>query len=167
MSVEETLACVCCWCQPSCRVEHAFYYQPQDEDNDRALAEHVLFVHTKGAPPQPAQAPLSPALLRAFVARAKTFEPHVPEVRIHLCSVHIQYKPLLCAACASPTPVNTCAQALAEYVAAVYAELRAEEAASDMPHSYTTARTLLSILRLSQALARLRFDTEVVQVCVC
>ena len=32
-----------------------------------------------------------------------------------------------------------------------------------MPHSYTTARTLLSILRLAQALARLRFAEQVGQ----
>jgi len=48
-------------------------------------------------------------------------------------------------------------------VAAVYAEMRADEAAAQMPHSYTTARTLLSILRLSQALARLRFAASVAQ----
>ncbi|KDD73422.1 mini chromosome maintenance complex MCM2/3/5 protein, partial [Helicosporidium sp. ATCC 50920] len=52
---------------------------------------------------------------------------------------------------------------LSDYLTAVYAELRAEEAASDQPHSYTTARTLLSILRLSQALARLRFSERVDQ----
>ena len=52
----------------------------------------------------------------------------------------------------------------AEYVAAVYAEMRMEEAQTEQPHSYTTARTLLSILRLSQALARLRLDDAVTQV---
>lgn len=53
----------------------------------------------------------------------------------------------------------------AEFVAAVYAEMRAQEAAAKVPHSYTTARTLLSILRLSQALARLRFSNTIAQVC--
>lgn len=52
----------------------------------------------------------------------------------------------------------------AEYVAAVYSEMRAEEVAQEVPHSYTTARTLLSVLRLSQALARLRFADHVDQV---
>lgn len=52
----------------------------------------------------------------------------------------------------------------AEYVAAVYSEIRADEVASEVPHSYTTARTLLSILRLAQALARLRFADHVDQV---
>lgn len=42
--------------------------------------------------------------------------------------------------------------------------MRAEEVAAEVPHSYTTARTLLSILRLSQALARLRFADSVDQV---
>ncbi len=55
-------------------------------------------------------------------------------------------------------------ESLTDYLAAVYAEMRAEEAATDMPHSYTTARTLLSILRLSQSLARLRFADAVEQV---
>jgi DNA replication licensing factor MCM7 len=52
---------------------------------------------------------------------------------------------------------------LREYIAAVYSELRAEEAAAEVPHSYTTARTLLSLLRLSQSLARLRFADAVEQ----
>ena len=53
---------------------------------------------------------------------------------------------------------------VAEYIAAIYAEMRMEEAATEQPHSYTTARTLLSILRLSQALARLRLDDVITQV---
>ncbi len=53
----------------------------------------------------------------------------------------------------------------AEYIASVYAEMRKEEAEAHVPHSYTTARTLLSILRLAQALARLRFADRVSQVC--
>ena len=42
--------------------------------------------------------------------------------------------------------------------------MRAEETQTEQPHSYTTARTLLSILRLSQALARLRLADSVSQV---
>lgn len=53
---------------------------------------------------------------------------------------------------------------LTDYVASAYAELRQEEAdVGDQAHSYTTARTLLSILRLASALARLRFAPEVAQ----
>ena len=54
--------------------------------------------------------------------------------------------------------------ARADYVSDVYAEMRRDEAAAQMPHSYTTARTLMSILRLSQGLARLRFADSVAQV---
>ena len=52
----------------------------------------------------------------------------------------------------------------ADHVSDVYAEMRRDEAAAQMPHSYTTARTLMSILRLSQGLARLRFADSVAQV---
>lgn len=52
---------------------------------------------------------------------------------------------------------------LTEYLASAYAAMRQEEAESDAPHTYTTARTLLSILRLAEAVARLRFSTLVVQ----
>lgn len=38
---------------------------------------------------------------------------------------------------------------LEEYVAAAYSGIRQEEARSNTPHSYTTIRTLLSILRIS------------------
>lgn len=137
-----------------------------DPDADRALAAHVLEVHATGAAPasrgeeggergegeEGAAAGaagaaaagaatqtqnnsdffLPPAVLRAYVARAKACQPSVPE-------------------------------SLTEYIAAVYAEMRAEEAAAAVPHSYTTARTLLSILRLAQALARLRFAEQVGQ----
>ena len=47
----------------------------------------------------------------------------------------------------------------------MYAELREMEATQQVPHGYTTARTLLSILRLAQALTRLRFERAVAQVC--
>lgn len=52
---------------------------------------------------------------------------------------------------------------LTSYISQAYAAMRQEEAASSAPHSYTTARTLLSILRISEALARLRFAGSVAQ----
>lgn len=52
---------------------------------------------------------------------------------------------------------------LEEYIASAYSGIRQEEAKSNTPHSYTTVRTLLSILRISAALARLRFSEIVVQ----
>ncbi|XP_012840769.1 PREDICTED: DNA replication licensing factor MCM7-like [Erythranthe guttata] len=38
---------------------------------------------------------------------------------------------------------------LEEYIASAYSSIRQEEAKSNAPHSYTTVRTLLSILRIS------------------
>ncbi|KAG0482586.1 hypothetical protein HPP92_010670 [Vanilla planifolia] len=52
---------------------------------------------------------------------------------------------------------------LEEYIATAYSSIRQEEAKSNAPHSYTTVRTLLSILRISIALARLRFSATVAQ----
>ncbi|KAG5231676.1 DNA replication licensing factor MCM [Salix suchowensis] len=52
---------------------------------------------------------------------------------------------------------------LEEYIATAYSGMRQEEAKSNTPHSYTTVRTLLSILRISAALARLRFSVIVAQ----
>ncbi|KAJ3681333.1 hypothetical protein LUZ60_015822 [Juncus effusus] len=52
---------------------------------------------------------------------------------------------------------------LEEYIASAYASIRQDEAKSNAPHSYTTIRTLLSILRISIALARLRFSETVAQ----
>ncbi|KAJ9547596.1 hypothetical protein OSB04_020139 [Centaurea solstitialis] len=52
---------------------------------------------------------------------------------------------------------------LEEYIATAYSSMRQEEAKSNSPHSYTTVRTLLSILRISAALARLRFSDSVGQ----
>ncbi|BBH10466.1 Minichromosome maintenance 2/3/5 family protein [Prunus dulcis] len=54
-------------------------------------------------------------------------------------------------------------QELEEYIASAYSSIRQEEAKSNAPHSYTTVRTLLSILRISAALARLRFSETVAQ----
>ncbi|KAF3784018.1 DNA replication licensing factor [Nymphaea thermarum] len=52
---------------------------------------------------------------------------------------------------------------LTEYMASVYASMRQDEAKTSTPHSYTTVRTLLSILRLAMALARLRPSKFVAQ----
>jgi len=102
-------------------------------ESDLSLAQHVLTVHREGRAPQAT----GPAPINSDMLRA-----YIAAAK--------QYNPFIPAA-------------LSEYIASVYAELRAEEAAADVPHTYTTARTLLSILRLSQALARLRFSDEVEQ----
>ncbi|KAL3138278.1 Mcm2-7 hexameric complex component [Trebouxia sp. C0010 RCD-2024] len=106
----------------------------KNAEMDRALCAHVMSVHKTGQAPERTDTVelLDAATLRSYIAKAKQFNPHIPEE-------------------------------LTEYVAVVYSEMRADEVAQEVPHSYTTARTLLSILRLSQALARLRFADHVDQ----
>lgn len=105
-----------------------------DSEQDNKLANHVMNVHKDGKAPatEDGLELLSPELLRAYVATAKTFTPHLPAE-------------------------------LGDFVAAVYADMRAKEKQSKVPHSYTTPRTLLSIMRLSQALAKLRFSDSICQ----
>lgn len=70
--------------------------------------------------------------LRAYVAHARTYHPHVPAD-------------------------------LSNYIASAYAEMRQDElGAGERAMGYTTARTLLSILRLSESLARLRWSDQVI-----
>eukprot|EP00897_Mesotaenium_endlicherianum_P004516 jgi/Mesen1/4092/ME000214S03275 len=103
-----------------------------DMESDVALARHVLHVHQHSAPPALQFEPLTPSLLRSYVAAARSYTPFVP-------------------------------RDLTDYMASAYAAMRQEEAKSNAPHSYTTARTLLSIIRISEALARLRFSDTVAQ----
>jgi DNA replication licensing factor MCM7 len=103
-----------------------------NEESDRQLADHVLSVHQLGTVP----------------TREHQHAPLTPEqLRVYVAMAK-QHAPKI-------------PEDLTEYVAAIYSEIRRQEAMSDRPNSYTTPRTLLSILRLSQALAKLRFDNMV------
>ncbi|PNW77889.1 hypothetical protein CHLRE_10g455850v5 [Chlamydomonas reinhardtii] len=113
------------------------------KDNDTRLANHIVRLHLMGRAPagavdannavNPAEAVVPLKLLRAYIGQARQYEPDVP----------VQ---------------------LTEYIASFYAELRQmEKAALGAAATYTTPRTLLSILRLSQALAKLRFSNLVEQ----
>jgi len=105
-----------------------------DIENDIALAHHVLHVHKCGqAPGVDSSNLMSMDELRTYVYLCKNFHPYMPEE-------------------------------LTEYVASAYAEMRfAECNAAEHATGYTTARTLLSILRLSQALARLGWSEKVTE----
>ena len=115
--------------------------------DDLELAKHVTNVHRAGqqveerdsttvvggadARTNAIDGHLSPKFVSNYVAYARTFEPTVPKD-------------------------------LTQHLASSYVNLRQTERdlGSDA-HSYTTARTLLSVLRMSQALARLGFSTHV------
>lgn len=104
-----------------------------DSDSDTALAHHVLHVHREGMPPELSFTPISSTELQSYISYSRKFKPHIPIK-------------------------------LTDYISGQYAELRAEEKeAGENSLGYSTARTLLSILRLSEAIARLRWSDEVEQ----
>ncbi|RKO97272.1 hypothetical protein CXG81DRAFT_28796 [Caulochytrium protostelioides] len=121
--------------------------RPSIED-DLRLAHHITYVHQHRVQPQlmdsaasgaghDAPVPFSPVpldVLRHYVAQARLFSPQVPPD-------------------------------VADYIVNAYVQMRAHAAsaagASSNDFAYLSARTLLSIVRLATALARLRFDAAV------
>ncbi|KAB5579954.1 MCM2/3/5 family-domain-containing protein [Coniochaeta sp. 2T2.1] len=112
-------------------------------DTDAMLAKHVAYVHMHGRHPDlhargdegQEEVVFSPHEVRSYVATARTYRPVVPE-------------------------------AVSEYLVKTYVKLRetqrrAEKRGKQFAH--TTPRTLLGVVRLAQALARLRFSNTVVQ----
>ncbi|KNC51000.1 prolifera [Thecamonas trahens ATCC 50062] len=97
-----------------------------DVDKDQLLAQHICYVHREAKAPPLDFEPYDPALIRAYVARARECNPVVPDD-------------------------------LASYVVSTYVGMRENEARRKELHGHTSARTLLGVLRLAQALARLRF----------
>ncbi|KYG44489.1 hypothetical protein M433DRAFT_69328 [Acidomyces richmondensis BFW] len=105
-------------------------------DADEELARHVTHVHIHNAHPEPQSGGLifSPNEVRQWVARARSFRPVIPKQ-------------------------------VSDYLVGAYVRLRQQQKrdeASKRTFTYTSPRTLLGILRLSQALARLRFADEVI-----
>jgi len=104
-------------------------------DNDMALARHVTYVHQHSEHPPLDFEPLSATLLRAYIANAQMMEPAVPP-------------------------------GLAGHIINSYVEMRADDLEASRAtggRGSLTPRQLLSILRLSQGLARLRFREEVAE----
>ncbi|KAG9082268.1 Mcm2-7 hexameric complex component [Ceratobasidium sp. 370] len=102
-------------------------------DEDERLAQHVTHVHMHGRHPELEFTPVEPTLMRHFIAQARQRRPVVP-------------------------------QGVSEYIVQSYVRLRKEhkeQEEENKTHSYTSARTLLAVLRLAQALARLRFAETV------
>ncbi|MBW0474531.1 hypothetical protein O181_014246 [Austropuccinia psidii MF-1] len=106
--------------------------KPRREDDER-LAQHVTYVHMHNAHPAIEPTPISPSLLRNYIAIARRNRPVVP-------------------------------REVSEYIVSAYVNLRKthqKEEQSGRSFTYTSARTLLSVIRLSQALARMRNAGEV------
>jgi len=108
-----------------------------DMESDLALAKHVLHVHKFLKNPDRAFTPLSPSEVKKCIAAAKTLDASVPHD-------------------------------LTNYIVEAYVTLRQNDAAGtgrvaskSNNQATMTARQLLSILRLSQALARLRLSKNV------
>ncbi|GAA5993332.1 hypothetical protein JCM5350_001569 [Sporobolomyces pararoseus] len=102
-------------------------------DDDERLAQHVTYVHMNREAPPLAEEPVSPTILRHYIAKARSIRPVVPK-------------------------------AVADKVVREYVSLRNQQKQDDERKqffTYTSARTLLGVLRIAQAAARLRFSDEV------
>jgi len=109
-------------------------------DADEELARHVTYVHMHNKHPDHAAADgsesvvFAPHEVRQYIARARSWRPTVPK-------------------------------SVSEYMVGAYVRMRQaqkRDEGSKKQFTHTSPRTLLGVLRLSQALARLRFAAEVV-----
>ncbi|KAK7693947.1 hypothetical protein QCA50_003521 [Cerrena zonata] len=104
-------------------------------DEDERLAQHVTHVHMYSEPPELEHEPIDPVLVRHYIAGARQIRPTVPaEVSNYVVESYVRLR-----------------------------KLSKEEEEQNKTHSYTSARTLLGVLRLAQALARLRYSPVVDQ----
>ena len=109
-----------------------------DIENDLALSRHVLHVHRFLKNPEATFAPIPPANVKQYISIARTVQPVVP---VDLTS----------------------------YIVEAYVSLRMKDGSGpgagsgrgSTDQTVMTARQLLSILRLSQALARLRLSPTI------
>lgn len=106
-------------------------------ESDEQLAKHVAYVHMNSRHPDLGdnQVVFSPHEVRSYVAQARTYRPVVP-------------------------------QSVSDYVIKTYVRLRDQQKRAEQRgklFTHTTPRTLLGVVRLAQALARLRFTNEVSQ----
>ncbi|KAH9930757.1 MCM-domain-containing protein [Fomitopsis serialis] len=102
-------------------------------DDDERLAQHVTHVHMYNTHPELDYDLVDPTLVRHYIALARQHRPTVP-----------------------PEVSN--------YVVESYVRLRKvskDDEDQKKSHTYTSARTLLGVLRLAQALCRLRFSDQV------
>ncbi|KZF26816.1 putative DNA replication licensing factor Mcm7 [Xylona heveae TC161] len=100
---------------------------------DEELAKHVTEVHMTNKHPESEGVVFSPQEVRQYIAQARTYRPIVPKE-------------------------------VADYITGAYVRMRQQQKrdeGSKKQYTHITPRTLLGIVRLSQALARLRFSASV------
>ncbi|PGH27874.1 hypothetical protein AJ80_00424 [Polytolypa hystricis UAMH7299] len=105
-------------------------------DSDEELASHVTYVHMHNKHPETDEnnVVFTPHEVRQYIAKARTFRPKVPKN-------------------------------VSDYMVGAYVRMRQQHKRDEgkkQQFTYTSPRTLLGILRLSQALARLQFAEQVV-----
>ncbi|OAQ70623.1 DNA replication licensing factor mcm7 [Pochonia chlamydosporia 170] len=106
-------------------------------ESDEQLAKHVAFVHMNNRHPDIGtdNVVFTPHEVRSYVAQARTYRPVVPE-------------------------------SVSDYMIKTYVRLRDQQQRAEKKgkqFTHTTPRTLLGVVRLAQALARLRFSNQVTQ----
>ncbi|KAI9782176.1 MAG: Mcm2-7 hexameric complex component [Peltula sp. TS41687] len=102
-------------------------------ETDEELARHVTHVHMTNTHPESTGVVLSPAEVRQYIAQARTWRPVVPQL-------------------------------ISDYMVTAYVRLRQAHKRAEKrkkAFTHTSPRTLLGVLRLAQALARLRFSAQV------
>jgi DNA replication licensing factor MCM7 len=116
-----------------------------DRDADEELARHVSYVHMHNRHPETSTGTVfSPVEVRQYIARARAFRPTVPAaVADYMVGAYVKLR-----------------QAHARTLRANHLlSTRGTQQQSEFTH--TSPRTLLGVLRLAQALARLRFAESV------
>jgi len=103
-----------------------------DRENDLRLAKHITYVHQHNTNPPQQHTPLDMRLMRRYIALCKKQSPEIPA-------------------------------SLTDRIVGYYCNMRKEARDSNNKQikTFTSARTLLGILRLSTALARLRLVNQV------
>lgn len=119
-------------------------------DGDAQLAKHVAYVHMHGRHPTNAAPAGAAGAAAAAGDEDVVFTPH--EVRSYVAQART-YRPVV--------PVTVSEYMIKTYVRMREGQRRAEKRGKQFSH--TTPRTLLGVVRLAQALARLRFTNEVSQ----
>ena len=103
-----------------------------NEDQDNMMARHITYVHQNLRHPKSENEIFDNEFLRNYIAFAKRFNPTIkPELHMHLAQKYVDKRH------------------------------KVDKDQAKTTYSYTTPRSLLAIIRLSQAMAKIRLSEEV------